>query len=156
MAAVDVESWRAAYGGLLPPEYLESLDGTVRAEEWRRAIPNDTAEGRKRWFVTEGERVIGYALAGRPRGSTEGMLYLLYTAPSAWGSGAGSALLESCAEFMRSLGLPRAVLWVVEENSHARRFYEREGWRPTGSRRTDDYGGLPVAALEYARDVLGG
>jgi hypothetical protein len=30
--------------------------------------------------------------------------------------------------------MPEAFLWVLEESHRARRFYERNGWRPTGER----------------------
>ena len=46
-----------------------------------------------------------------------------------------------------------AVLWVVAGNGRARRFYEREGWRPDGADVTDDARGFPVTELRYRRDL---
>ncbi|MCP3860149.1 MAG: hypothetical protein GY704_10890 [Phycisphaeraceae bacterium] len=43
-----------------------------------------------------------------------------------------------------------ATLWVVAENTGARRFYERLGWRPDGARRSEILGieGEPGADCE--------
>jgi hypothetical protein len=38
---------------------------------------------------------------------------------------------------------------VLDGNIAARRFYERDGWRCDGSRRTRAYGGVPVDEVRY-------
>lgn len=62
----------------------------------------------------------------------------LYVLPSAAGCGVGGRLLDA------TVGATR--LWVLEDNTHARRFYERRGWSPSGHIR-QQYG--PVRELEY-------
>jgi len=41
-------------------------------------------------------------------------------------------LLSSAEHFARSLGSENVELWVSESNPRAQRFYERNGYRPTG------------------------
>lgn len=48
------------------------------------------------------------------------------------GHGAGRLLVEAVAADARALGHERVLLDVVEDNEHARRFYERLGFIPTG------------------------
>ncbi|MEL4357000.1 MULTISPECIES: GNAT family N-acetyltransferase [unclassified Luteococcus] len=67
----------------------------------------------------------------------------LYVLPSAAGCGVGGRLLDA------AVGATR--LWVLEDNRHARRFYERRGWSPSGHLR-QQYG--PVRELEYVRSSL--
>lgn len=38
LARVHVDSWRAAYQGLMPQEYLDGLDPAERAAQWRQAL----------------------------------------------------------------------------------------------------------------------
>jgi hypothetical protein len=40
------------------------------------------------------------------------------------------------------------MLWVLDDNPRARRFYEREGWHPDGSAESD-YLGLTVPLVRY-------
>ena len=47
---------------------------------------------------------------------------------------------------MRAQGWRRAVLWVLRDNAHARAFYERGGWTPTGAEREEHIGTVPNAA----------
>jgi len=51
-------------------------------------------------------------------------------------------------------GYQRAVLWVLTDNSRARRFYERGGFAPDGA--TNILAGLGgVEELRYARPIAG-
>jgi hypothetical protein len=43
------------------------------------------------------------------------------------------------------------VLWLLEGNARAARFYERDGWAVTGERRTEVAWGIAVDELRYAR-----
>lgn len=71
------------------------------------------------WVWEEGGRVLGFA-------ALEGhLLGHLYVEPQAHGRGIGGALLEQ-AKARRPAGLE---LWVFQQNTGARRFYERRGFR---------------------------
>jgi hypothetical protein len=54
---------------------------------------------------------------------------------------------------LRQAGYVDAVLWVLAANRRARRFYEREGWRPDGAELTDDTRGFPITELRYRREL---
>ena len=56
-------------------------------------------------------------------------------------------------EAMRSRGWSRAALWVLRENTHARGFYERGGWTPTGAERAEHIGSALVPQLRYERPL---
>src|SRR5947207_3391845 len=53
-----------------------------------------------------------------------GELEALYVLPSRWGHGVGSHLLEGIGEVSH--------LWVLRDNTRARRWYERRGCAPSG------------------------
>jgi ribosomal protein S18 acetylase RimI-like enzyme len=58
--------------------------------------------------------------------------------------------MDAALEAIRSDGAGEATLWVGEANARARRFYEREGWEPTGATRASELG--PVE-LQYRRQL---
>jgi hypothetical protein len=59
------------------------------------------------------------------------------------------AVLEQLA----AVGGERAVLWVLEDNERARRFYDRGGWSADGETRVEPIGGEPVKQLRYSRPL---
>lgn len=42
------------------------------------------------------------------------------------------------------------MLWVLDANARARRFYEAAGWRADGRTQYNDYGQARLQALRYA------
>lgn len=140
VASAHLASWRAAYRGLVPDAILDVLTEADFVTRWTRdfeALPEGTL-----WVATptiEGEAdVLGFAWAGRARAldlpRTWGEVHAIHLRPEHVGAGLGRALFERGIETMRALGCTEAVLWVLEGNLRARRFYERAGWAPDGTR----------------------
>jgi hypothetical protein len=48
-------------------------------------------------------------------------------------------------------GHSEAVLWVLEGNDRAARFYVADGWSPDGARRTETIWGVSVNDIRYRR-----
>jgi ribosomal protein S18 acetylase RimI-like enzyme len=65
----------------------------------------------------------------------------------------GTALMAAGIEALRELGYSEVILWVLEDNPRARRFYEREGWALDGSRKDDEFLGVPVTEVRYRRSL---
>jgi GNAT superfamily N-acetyltransferase len=79
-------------------------------------------------------------------------LRLLAVDPSRWGSGLAAELMVWAIEAMRDAGYASAYLWCGEANARARRFYEREGWRPDGrTRQHPDWGPMVGYGRELAK-----
>ena len=154
IAQVSVESWRAAYAGLMPAEFLDGLSVSEEAAGWDRRLSKPDPRSRHTSVAIDGDRVVGYVTSGPdPDDLAVGLVFLMYVRPDAWGSGAGDALMAAVMRSLRDGGFREAVLWVLEANSRARRFYERSGWTREGSHRYDDYGGAQLPALKYRRQV---
>ncbi len=150
-----MRSWRAAYRGLMPDSYLDALSVEEEAARWERAIADSPARGRPVLVVEDGDgKVAGYAVVGADvDDAAQGLLFLMYVAPEAWGTGAGWALMDAAVERMRGAGFERAVLWVLAANVRARAFSERQGWAADGDQRTATYDGVSLVALRYGREL---
>jgi GNAT superfamily N-acetyltransferase len=75
-------------------------------------------------------------------------LWQLFVEREWWGTGVAAALLTASVAEARERGFERMRLFTPRDHARARRFYEREGWRPTGAERDD--GHLRLAIVEYA------
>jgi GNAT superfamily N-acetyltransferase len=67
------------------------------------------------------------------------------------GSGLGGALLDRVLDEARGRGYERMILWAAAGAAQARRFYEREGFEPTGEEDPDSNFGLPL--IQYGRST---
>ena len=85
------------------------------------------------------EKAVGYAklIAGSrdPSLTAESTIELkrIYILERVWRKGVGEMLLEHCMKAARHLGNESIWLGVWEQNSQARRFYEKQGFMQTGT-----------------------
>jgi ribosomal protein S18 acetylase RimI-like enzyme len=149
VARVHVESWRAAYREHMPPELLAGLSVERRTEGWRELLGNP---GSPTLVAELDGEIVGFAGFG-PSRDTEGEaeLYAIYLDPARFGTGVGRALMDAALERLRALGYEDAILWVLDGNERAERFYERAGWRREEVLKTEEFGGTPVREVRYRR-----
>jgi GNAT superfamily N-acetyltransferase len=152
VARVHVRSWQSAYRGLIPQEYLDSLE----PETWARGYTfGRMGIGLPSTLVAvNGSAICGLATTGLCRDadlSNFGELTAIYVDPAYMGTGVGRVLIAAARGRLRGVGVRQAALWVLDGNARARRFYERDGWRFDGTRRTRTYGNAPVEEVRYRR-----
>jgi GNAT superfamily N-acetyltransferase len=81
-----------------------------------------------------------------------GEVYALYVTPDWWSTGTGRSLMSRAVAALSDAGYERAVLWVLEANARARRFYDRAGWILDGASNVlDGLGG--VVEVRYIRPL---
>ncbi|MGH3995116.1 MAG: GNAT family N-acetyltransferase [Pseudonocardiaceae bacterium] len=150
---IQVETWRAAYEGLMPAEALAGASVEARQQMWRTGLTSAPSPERRVFVAEVGGEVVGFASVGECQtGGDEGELYAIYLDSTRWGLGIGRALLERAEEFLRDAGFQQALLWVLEGNERAIRFYEIAGWRPAG-RKVDTFQGAEVVELAYRKPL---
>jgi ribosomal protein S18 acetylase RimI-like enzyme len=147
-AVARVASWRAAFTGLVPQDFLDSMDPAAIATSWADSL----AAGRSRLYVADASGdIVGYAGVGPERdpkvGATIGELYALFVHPDSWGTGAGRALTDAAVSDLHSVGCAEVWLWVLEANTRARAFYIRYGFTETPDRTHSSLNNLPELRL---------
>ena len=156
IAAVHVASWRHAYRGLLPDEYLDGMDVPRWAAGWRRVLSAERS--RAATLVAEASGVVvGFADVTPSRDDDAaadiGEVTSIYAHPDHWGTGTGRELMAAVVDRLRSAGFAATTLWVLRDNARARRFYERAGWSPDGSEKDGVVAGVTVTEVRYRRPV---
>ena len=152
IADVQVETWRAAYVGVMPQEVLDGLDVDERAQAWSHWLTIETSAQ----FVAERSgAVVGFVSTGPCRHEDgSGEVYAIYVRPDAWGTGSGWALMDAAVAWLAERW-QEAILWVAEENPRARGFYERYGWVAEGTRVEEVVPGADVPEVLYRLSSLG-
>ena len=177
VARIRVQGWRFAYQGLISQDYLDSLsvaEDTERMRGYLSQLPQNSppsrsasvqgSDGEKRSFMlaARDDAVLGFcrfsaapdkidrAERATPGGTMNGRLHALYIDPDSLGQGIGHALMNHALSTFAAWGCERATLWVLEGNSRAISFYERQGWRCTGATKVDQSFGLCLVEHEMA------
>ncbi|GAC1364732.1 MAG: hypothetical protein NVSMB44_24630 [Ktedonobacteraceae bacterium] len=150
-----MRSWQWAYRGLIADDYLDHLSDTLdkRIENYRAQIPN--LPPKNRWWVAEqAGRIVGFAMTGlchdadAPPATAE--VFAIYLAQDAAGKGIGRTLFTRAVDELRQLGYKQGMLWVLENNTRARTFYEAAGWTPDGTRKREELpGGTYIDEVRY-------
>jgi len=98
--------------------------------------------------------ILGFVAVGASRDpGTDGELFAIYVHPDHWGTGVGHALIEAGEAELRRLGHKDSILWVLDDNPRARRFYELAGWSPDGEARDIRIFGFDVSEVRYAKGL---
>ncbi len=154
VGALHQRSRVAAYASFLPARALADPTPQAMGRYWVERL---TWEGTDhRMTVAErGGRLVGFSYLGPDDAGdpATGLLNAIHLEPDERGRGTGRALMVDALAAMRARGWTRAVLWVLRENTSARRFYERGGWAATGEERDDLIGPALVPQLRYARKL---
>jgi len=157
LGPVHVDSWRAAYRGLVPDARLDALDCERRAQSFRQWLEDaDSAI-----FVTEcAGRVVGFLTLGASRDAdvdpkVTGEVMGIYLDPDHWRQGLGGTLCRHAENVLSRRGYTQVTLWVFAGNPRARRFYEAMGFEPDGASRELNVG-APLEAVRYRKALADG
>lgn len=151
---IRVGGWKTAYAGLVDADFLASYDvddvRVAEREQWLADLPAGEV-----MLVAEitGEVAGGAILTPAPDDDAPeaAELLALYIDPNRRFHGIGTALLDAGFDRMPQ---PVQVLWVLEGNVPARRFYERHGFATDGATKEHHSPGNPVE-VRYRRLRLG-
>lgn len=153
-----VEGGRVAYRGIYPDELLDGPDRhRDRHGFWTETI---------RRVVTGSPDRLETLLVSRDDEGVAGMVHTksaraedapprwaaishLYVHPRAWRQGHGTALVQAAGPRLREAGALGILLWAVEGNHRAHRFYESLGWRVEPDRRRPLWGVPDVFEIQF-------
>lgn len=157
IAELHVATWRMAYRGHMPDEFLDSLSSARQKERWTHTLADPTPA---RVLVAEvNHRVAGCCVFGpsRDADATSPEIWEIISLnihPEHWRCGLGTLLCVQALREMSAEDSLRATLWVIEANQRAQRFYEKLGFLPDGlSRAESRLVGVPLHEVRYTKAI---
>ena len=145
ISKVYEESWKYAYKGIVPQDYLDSIS----EGQWASHIEQTD---RKNLVMFQEGIIIGTSGFGKSRMAEMngfGEIISLYFLPEYMGKGYGRLLLQAVVSELKKMGLGKMFLWVLEENRNARYFYEKCGFVQTERCLFSDIGGRKLKEVQY-------
>lgn len=138
-------SWKYAYKDIIPQDFLDSIP----KGRWANSI---NREGMNNLVLIENGLVVGTASFCKSRWEKYidfGEIVSIYFLPDYIGKGYGGYLLKRCIDELGKLGFTKLLLWVLEDNKKARRFYEKNGFNYTNEYINDCIGGKEIREVMY-------
>ena len=151
--ACHIACWQSAYKGIMPANYLENImpqELEERVEKLKKAL--ELSE-RSYHYATIDNKMIGRLVIGKSCDEDKpgaGEVYSIYLLKGFWGKGYGRQLMDYVTNELKGIGYREIIVWALEKNIRARRFYENYGFAIDGATRE----GKVVKSLINVRHTL--
>ncbi len=155
LARVHVDAWQVAYHGVVPDSFLQGFTYQKREAAFRRALAVNREET---YLAEDSANALGILTIGACRDAdldvnSTGEIWGIYIAPTYWRRGIGTRLVHEAARMLQARGYREVVLWVLEDNVEARRFYEAMGFHIDGAFKMVELG-KSLKAIRYAKTMV--
>lgn len=132
IACTHVASWHETYAGIVPEEILAALSVPRRTVAWESILRDPIKYDNSVVYVKDaGDAIAGFGACGEQRDINlanqgyDGEIGSVYVLREFQKRGIGRALMSALASDLVGRGLHGVALWVLRENTPARRFYEQ-------------------------------
>ena len=130
IAKIRIDTWRTAYRGIVPEDYLSNMSYEESERIWVSRLSETERE--KTWVYVAVDavgRLVGFVSGGMGRDEDpvyKSELYAIYILQAYQGQGIGRLLALALVEKLVQMGFDSMLLWVFADNP-ARRFCEAMG-----------------------------
>ena len=155
IARIHVETWQAAYRGLVPQALLDGLNVAHRRERWHGIL---TKKESTTFVASLPSGIIGFGslMPSRDQDAARqsvAEIAALYVSPAHWRQGAGQALCAALLTLARRDGFAAVTLWVLKANTPARDFYVRVGFTLEGAEKIQNFDGHDLIEVRYRQTL---
>ena len=157
IATVHVRAWQAAYQGIVPSAFLNSLSIEQREASWREILERRTS---RTWVAEGGGEVVGWISAGPSRDTdaraTTGEVWAVYVSPEHWRRGVGGRLWREAEADLTAARFTDVTLWVLKANASAIAFYLSLGFaNEPGREQMTAPGGTELCEIRLRKVLVG-
>lgn len=147
IANIHIRSWEAAYADIIPTEAIAERSAK-RPEMWKKILSEDN----DCYIALLDDTAIGLLCLNESSDNDihgAGEISGIYLHPDYYRKGCGTKLMDFALKTLKSRGFAVITLWVLEDNFHARNFYEKCGFSFDGARK-EIVIGKPLFEIRYS------
>ena len=152
-AACKLSSWQAAYKNIIPDDYLNSL--SINEEIEKFTLGYTTYHDYSYYCAFYKNSLIGIFVIGKSRDEdkpTCGEICAIYLLPKFWNRGYGKTMMNYAINVLKTQGYNEIILWVLDENSRAKYFYENCSFTFDGTQK-EIHIGKPLLENRYVLKI---
>ncbi|GCD10517.1 GNAT family N-acetyltransferase [Clostridium tagluense] len=142
LALIYSQSYKVAFKDIVPDNILEDVFSVKKRKE---GILRELSEGEPVNVIMYDEaKPLGILTYGKTKDENLDdsfvEIWRIYLLPSFWGTNSGSELMNWAVTELHQKGYKNIILWVLEDNARARKFYEKMGFIHDGATRIINVG----------------
>lgn len=145
LARIMIAAWRAGFRGILSDETIAKY---TQFEPCAAMFSQPLSSGDGTMYLAQLDGQPMGLLYWLPESAEAARIEALLTIPEAWGKGVGGTLMTQALADTKAAGHSTLHVWPFAQNYRARRFYEKQGFTPTGRKRMGD-----AEEVEYIRKL---
>ena len=149
ISKIHALSWKSAYKGLVPQQYLDELNDDFWTNAFEDWISNDKVTVQ---IMYDNELPIGCIAYGTSRDTTLpdwGEIVSIYFLPDFMGKGHGKDLVDLALSELKTQNIREVYVWVLDGNQPARRFYEKSGFHCNDDKYSLEILGKALTDIRY-------
>ena len=147
---IYAQSWKTAYKGIVPQEYLDGLSGSL----WTKILGDSKYDA---YVILEDEKHIGTSSICAARDEKMkgwGEIVSIYLLPEYFGKGYADPLFKGVINALSEKGYTNIYLWVLKENIRAHKFYEKHGFHQNGDTSLIEVAGKELTEIRYIKNII--
>lgn len=152
IARVHTDGWKVAYKNIIPDHILDNISVEKRCSYFTEALKEKREETA---VLIIDNQIIGFLTLGPNRDDdldeSHGEIWGIYLSPKHWGIGHGKTLMKWGIDQLNQKGYKKITLWVLQDNTKSRKFYERLGFQEDGVKEITL--GIPLKEVRYIKVI---
>gem|GEM_PF-150052 len=153
--ACHIACWQAAYKDIIPDDYLQNMPSELaqRAEHLIKNLGEQTDQFY--YYVSLDRKMTGRLIFGKAHDADKpdaGEIGAIYLEETFWDRGYGRRMMDFAMDHLKSMGYREIIVWVLNENHRARRFYEKFHFVLDGAKQEIEIG-KPMLMVRYVWEL---
>lgn len=149
ISGIYARSWKAAYRGIIPQEYLDTLPTDYWEPKFTEWLTDRSLRADLLFCGDAPAGAVAYGKSRDDRYPDFAEVVSLYVVPEQFRKGCGTSLLRGALQNLRGEGYRDCYLWVMRENERAQEFYWKMGFAPTADTCSYPIAGKVIVDVRY-------
>ncbi len=149
---INIKDWKKVYKGIIDDNTLDNLDRNAKIKKWREHYNIGNVI-----VAEENGIILGYCRydtnAVFENSDIDSEIIAIYVDYDKLGSGVGRKLVEYVMKDLKNKNKTKMILWCLEKNKDARRFYEKMGGKLIQGEKYFDKDGKKYKEVGYVYDI---
>lgn len=150
LAFIQTESWKEGFKDILSADTLQRYTQMDKATEmYRHLLEHNIGNGYLLKIEANPHCIAWWAATRENDMPNYAELICIHSLQNQWRKGYGRKMMETVLYDIKKAGYSKVMLWVFEDNTRARRFYESLGFTANGKVKKD----LEAAEVCYEKTL---
>lgn len=149
---INIKDWKKVYKGIIDDEILDNLNREEKIKKWREHYNIGNVI-----VAEENGTILGYCRyddnAIYENTDIDSEIIAIYVDCDKLGNGIGRALIEYVKKDLKNKNKTKMVIWCLEKNQNARKFYEKMGGNLLSDEKYFEKEGRKYKEVGYVYDI---